>query len=191
MKNLNYTLLAAVFTAAMTVTTAYSQPVITIDEFGNGDISGTPLPSAMAVDPFSGMTTLSYTLPFPAIRGDIVLSDVAGTVSDILRFDGNFTLYVYSDNALSEPNPSPADVGFPAAILPGPVFAQETGVEPGPNGLFGYNPGFVLPGGNSAGVTYNFISDPAPTPEPGTLALLAGGLGISGFSLLRRKLARA
>jgi len=191
MKNLNYTLLAAVITATITATTAYSQAVITIDEFGNGDISGTPLPSAMALDPFSGMTTLSYTLPFPAIRGDIVLSDVSGAVSDILRFEGNFTLYVYSDNDLSEPNPSPADVGFPAAIQPSPVFAQETGVEPGPNGLFGYNPGFVLPGGNSAGVTYNFISDPAPTPEPGTLALLAGGLGISGFSLLRRKLARA
>ena len=191
MKNLNYTLLAAVITATVTATTAYSQPVITIDEFGNGNISGTPLPSALALDPFSGMTTLSYTLPFPAIRGDVVISDVSGAVSDILRFEGNFTLYVYSDNDLSEPNPSPADVGFPAAIQPSPVFAQETGVEPGPNGLFGYNPGFTLPGGNTAGVTYNFISDPTPAPEPGTLALLAGGLGVSGFSLLRRKLARA
>ena len=69
MKNLNYTLLAAVITATITATTAYSQPVITIDEFGNGNISGTPLPSALALDPFSGMTTLSYTLPFPAIGG--------------------------------------------------------------------------------------------------------------------------
>ncbi len=191
MKNLNHILLAAVFTAAITATTVYSQPIITIDEFGNGDINGTPLASAMAVDPFSGMTTLSYTLPFPAIRGDIVLSDVAGTVSDILRFDGNFTLYVYSDMDLSEPNPSPADVGFPAAIQPSPVFATETGSEPGLNGLFGYNPGFTLPGGNSAGAIYNFISDPAPAPEPGSLALLAGGLGIFGFGLLRRKPARA
>jgi len=191
MKNLNHTLLAAVFTATITATTAYSQPIITVDEFGNGDISGTPLLSAMATDPFSGMTTLSYTLPFPAIQGDVVLSDALGTVSDILRFDGNFTLYIYSDMNLSEPNPSPADVGFPAAIQPSSVFFQETGPEPGPNGLFGYNPGFTLPGGNSAGATYNFISDPAPTPEPGSLALLAVGLGISGFSLLRRKLARA
>lgn len=191
MKNLNHTLLAAVFAAAITATTAYSQPVITIDEFGNGNFNGTPLPSAMAVDPFSGMTTLSYTLPFPAIRGDVVLSDVSGTVSDILRFEGNFTLYIYSDTDTSEPNPSPADVGFPAAIQPSPVFAPETGPEPGLNGLFGYNPGTTLPGGNSAGATYNFISDPAPAPEPGPLALIAGGLGIFGFSLLRRKLARA
>lgn len=191
MKNLNNTLLAAVFTAAITASTAYSQPVITIDEFGNGDINGTPLASSLATDPFSGMTTLSYTLPFPAIRGDIVLSDVAGTVSDIVRFDGNFTLYIYSDMDLSEPNPSPADVGFPAAILPAPVYTTETGPEPGLNGLFNYNPGTTLPGGNSAGAIYNLISDPAPTPEPGPLAFLAGGLGVFGFSLLRRKLARA
>jgi hypothetical protein len=125
------------------------------------------------------------------LRGDVILSDVAGTVSDIFRFDGNFTLYVYSDTNLSEPNPSPADVGFPAAIEPNALFATETGSDPGLNGLFNYNPGFTGPGANSAGATYNLISDPAPLPEPGSLALLASGLGISGFGLLRRKLARA
>jgi len=191
MKNMNHTLLAAVFTATITATTAYSQPVITVDEFGKGDISGSPLPSGLALDPFSGMTTLSYTLPFQGLRGDVILSDVAGTVSDIFRFDGNFTLYVYSDTNLSEPNPSPADVGFPAAIEPNALFATETGSDPGLNGLFNYNPGFTGPGANSAGATYNLISDPAPLPEPGSLALLASGLGISGFGLLRRKLARA
>jgi hypothetical protein len=190
MKNLNHTLLAAVFTATITATTAYSQPVITVDEFGNGNISGTPLPSSLALDPFSGMTTLAYTLPFQGLRGDVILSDVAGTVSDIFRFDGNFTMYVYSDTN-PEPNPSPADVGFPAALEPNTFFATETGPEPGLNGLFNYNPGFTGPGANSAGVTYNLISDPASVPEPGSLALLAGGFGILGFGLLRRKLARA
>ena len=49
MKNSNNTLLAAVFTATLAATTAYSQPVITVDEFGNGDISGTPLASGLAL----------------------------------------------------------------------------------------------------------------------------------------------
>jgi len=190
MKKLNLTLLAAVFTATLTATTAFSQPVITIDEFGNGDINGSPLPSGMALDPFSGMTTLNYTLPFQGVRGDVILSDVAGTVSDIFRFDGNFNLYVYSDMDLSEPNPSPADVGFPAALEPNTLFATETGSEPGLNGLFNYNPGFTGPGANSAGAIYNLISDPAPAPEPGSLALLAGGFGILGFRFLRRKPSR-
>ncbi|HLX95608.1 MAG TPA: PEP-CTERM sorting domain-containing protein [Verrucomicrobiae bacterium] len=191
MKNLNHTLLAAVFTATITATTAYSQPVITVDEFGNGNIGGSPLPSGLALDPFSGMTTLSYTLPFPAVRGDVILTDVSGTVSDIFRFDGNFTLYVYSDTDLSEPNPSPADVGFPAALEPNTLFAVETGPEPGLNGLFNYNPGTTGPGANSAGATYNLISDAAPTPEPGSLALLAGGLGVFGFGFLHRKRSHA
>jgi len=191
MKKPNNTLLAAVFTATITVTTAYSQPVITVDEFGVGNISGTPLPSGLGVDPFSGMTTLDYTLPFNGVRGDIILTDAAGTVSDIIRFDGNFNLFFFSDTDLSEPNPSPADVGFPAALMPVALTFAETGPEPGPNGLSGYTPGFADPGANSAGASYIFISDPVPTPEPGSLTLLAGGLGIFGIGLLRRKLSRA
>ena len=134
MKTPNQTLLAAVFTATIAMTTAYSQPVITLDEFGAGDISGTPLPSAMAVDPFSGMTTLSYTLPFRAVAGDVVLTDTIGSISDVYRFDGNFTVYVYSDTT-AESNPtSPADVGFPASLLGTSVFITETGAEP-PSGF--------------------------------------------------------
>jgi hypothetical protein len=47
-------------------------------------------------------------------------------------------------------------------------------------------PGFNDPGANTTGtVTYDFISE---VPEPGSLALLACGLGICGLGYRRRKL---
>lgn len=187
---MNQTILTIAAIAVISAVTAYGQPVVTVDEFGNGDINGTPLASAMAVDPFTGMTTLSYTLPFPTVQGDVVLQNSTGSISDVFRFDGSFTLYVYSDIDLSEPNPSPADVGFPASLLGTTVFLTETGAEP-PSGFIGYNAGFFNPGANSAGAIFNFISDATPTPEPSSLALLASGLGIAGFYLRRGKLARS
>ena len=189
MKKSIKTLLALGFTAAIAVTTAFSQPVITVDEFGNGDISGTPLAwSTNTADPFSGLITLSYTLPFQGVAGDVFITDISGTVSDILRFDGNFNLFFYSDASIADPSDSFADrVGFPAGPLPVSLFFSETGPEAGPNGLFGYTPGFADPGANTAGASYNFISDPA-VPEPSSLALLACGLVIGGFGIWRRKM---
>src|SRR5205085_11231222 len=68
----------------------------------------------------------------------------------------------------------PADVfQFPPPVAALPVVQIiEVGPE-GNNGAF-YNPGGGLPGDNSAGASYHFISD---VPEPGIPALgLLGGL---------------
>src|ERR1051326_6692591 len=81
------------FTSAITLTTALGQPLITVDELGNGNFNGTPLPSFQSADPFSGIVTLTYRLPFPGVPGDVQLFEpnAAGTnqLSDVIRFDGN------------------------------------------------------------------------------------------------------
>ena len=58
------------------------------------------------------------------------------------------------------------------------------------NGLFGYQP--ILPGSPGliaiapGAVIYNFISDYAPVPEPGTLALVGLGGGLLALGWRRR-----
>lgn len=197
MKRYIKVILTVGFTAAIAVTTAFSQPtnIITVNEFGLGTINGAPLPSGIALDPFgSGLATMSYTLPFPGVRGDVVLNEPPippNQHSDLLRFDGNFHLFFFSDfsaGSTADPADSPADVGLPPFFIAPTLFFTETGPEGGPNGLFGYMPGFSDPGADSAGPNlYNFISE---VPEPGSLALLACGLGILGFALRRQKLSR-
>ncbi len=181
-------LLVAAFISSVAVTNLFGQPVISVDEYGNGTLGSNALTSGLALDTNSGMTTIVYTLPFPAVAGDVVLRNNDGTVSDFYRFDGGFNLFVFSDKDPSEPNPSLADVGFPATFLSLMVSFPETGSEiTGPTGLFGYNPGFNNPGANTAGAIYNFISDPTVVPEPSSLALLAGGLGVFGQRFWRRR----
>jgi hypothetical protein len=184
------------FTAMIAAPTAFGQFVITFDEFGNGDYNGTPMTWSMMLDPWSGMTTLAYQLPFAGVGGDIVLDEPPvppGSHSDLLRFDGSGNLFVFSDfsaGSTTDPADSPADVGLPAPNALGlPVLSfTESGSEGGLQGLFGYTPGFSDPGANSAGVIYNFISD---VPEPGSVPLLVCGLGIFALAMRRRKLARA
>src|SRR5438046_5603960 len=83
--------------STLTVSSALAQPLITVDELGNGNFNGQPLPSSQQADPFSGIVTLTYQLPFPGVRGDVQLFEPSTTgtniLSDIIRFDGNFNLY--------------------------------------------------------------------------------------------------
>jgi hypothetical protein len=186
-------LLAVGSTIAITATTAFGQNniFISVDEWGVGYANGAIMPSQIATEPISGWATVAYSLPFPGVPGDVALIEPDGTDSDLIRFDGLGHLFFFSDFDPNDPPDSPADVGIPPYNLPGvqTVILNEVGPEAGPNGYWGYAPGFTGPGGNTTGLPiYDFISD---VPEPGALPLLACGLGILGYVQRRRKLARA
>jgi hypothetical protein len=164
--------------------------LVTVNELGNGTYAGNPLPSAIGVDPFSGIAGLRYTLPFAGSRGDVVMLEPGPApqqFTDIIRFDGNGSMFFFSERETSDLPPfDPADVSqFPGLIAGFPtIFIQEIGPE-GNNGAFYVpnpgDPGFEPTVGN---VAYNFISD-VPEPTSGMLLLL--GLGSLAIRKALRK----
>src|SRR6266850_3621499 len=189
MKNLIKIIAVIGLTSTLAGTAAFGQPLITVDELGKGNFNGAPLPSFQSVDLFSGIVTLTYQLPFPGVRGDVYLFEpsTAGTnqLSDIIRFDGNFNLYFFSEIEPTDIPPfDPADVfQFPQPVPGLPIVSVlENGPE-GNNGAF-YNPSGGLPGDNTAGASYRFISD---VPEPGSGLLLGLGGGLMWMLRSRRQ----
>ncbi|PWU19152.1 MAG: hypothetical protein C5B50_07245 [Verrucomicrobia bacterium] len=154
--------------------------LITVDELGNGTFNGAVLPSSMKADPFSGMVTLAYQLPFAGNPGDVQLFEPNTTgnlvLSDVVRFDGQGFMYFFSELEPGELNPDPADVPqFPPPLAAfHPASVNEVGPEGNNNAI--YTPTPADPGGiSSGGLTYNFISD-VPEPSASLLALLGMGL---------------
>jgi hypothetical protein len=176
---------------------AASPLFIEVDEYGHG------LPYTLAPDPRevnntnnpnAGLDALTYTLPFRGVRGDVRLFDPpfdpGAEPSDVVRFNRDFTLIIYSDH-----DPQQGGADGPLADLGhlrkldfynNTIRVDEAGVE-GANGFF-YTPGVGDPGFDSSltyEVTYRFISDAAAIPEPASLVLL--GTGICGLVARRQK----
>ncbi len=161
------------------------------DEWGNGSSGGISLsyyiaPSPFAIDPISGFSTLTYQLPWPVARGDLIITDSSGNVSDLIRFDTNTAnmgvAYFFSDVADEFPVPLADNLfGIPPPNAAAPSYTMaESGVEGNDyvNYLASGNlPGAALPGPTT--VAYTIISD-SPVPEPSTFVLL----GISAIGLL-------
>jgi hypothetical protein len=161
--------------------------LVTVDENGNGNVNGVPLPFTIGTDPGPGGLpgVLIYQLPFAGVQGDVLMAD-AGAVLDVVRFNGDGTLIFYSDNV--DGFDSLADTfGPPGAFYPNRVLIDEVGPE-GNNGAF-YTPGPNDPGFDASGPSYNLISDsPLAVPEPASVSLLAFGIvGLVGYTWRRRK----
>jgi hypothetical protein len=201
MKNITKTVLASAGISTCIVTSAFAQPfpgsTWTIDENGPAILSN---PVGYSVgryqpDPVSGIVGWYYPLAgTPTLPGDVVLTEPqapTGTISDLLRFDGQGGVYFFSDLEPGEPNPDKADVPVIPQPMPNPinnpVFITEVGPE-GNNGVL-YIPQPGQPGFDTSGILpgiqYNIISDAVPEPTAATFLLAGAGLWL--FNTARRK----
>ena len=190
--------MAAGFICTSAKAATLANPLITVNEAGNGSIlfpgsSSASLPGVLAADPGPGglASALTYNLLGPPglIAGDVILTDPSTAQSDLIRF-----------------NPANADTGYAASLvfysIAGGSFLADTGLPSGrytnlltfaevtlPSGAIGlqYTPTSTQPGFVPGfAVSYDIISD---VPEPGSLSftVTAGVLLLAGRRWLDRR----
>jgi hypothetical protein len=176
------------------------------DEFGTGyyDDLNNPLRGHIPLDkkldqadpgPGGLKKVLQYILPFLVTgnKGDVLIYDdkAMTQLGDVLRFNGDGTVFVYSDDSV----PPPADVGFPTAFYPAKqqFKLDEMGDEDNNKAIYSSTLDGTDGPGMSVGsdITYSFQSDgcvvvppneqatptcPTPTsdvPEPSSFMMFA------------------
>jgi hypothetical protein len=178
--------LALLLVLSMTAVAA-APIIILVDEFGNSLINDVPGQGFSSNDPGPGglPNVLTYNLPFAGVQGDVGLFDDCGCgVLDVLRFNGDGTLIFYSDNEDGFDSPGDTDAPPSDAYL-NSIVLPEFGDE-GFNGTI-YQPFDGDPGFDPSNPTYVFFSDGSFVPEPGSLPMVAAGLGALSYVYIRGK----
>ena len=176
---------------------AVPNPTFTFTENGLGQVElpnglVIPLPHVLAPDPGPGGLSSALTFNLhpdnPLLPGDLVLREVSGTISDVIRFNLGaplgppFTVSVvfYSNDSEG----LLADTGLPTLLQANTVTLLENNSGPTVYTPVAGQPGFEP--GLPVALTYQIFS----TPDPGsTVSLFA--VALCGIGLLRRKLSCA
>jgi hypothetical protein len=168
--------LAAAICAA--VTTPLQGDTIQIDQFGNGLFGSTPISGYLSnyYDGTNTYSALTYNLPFSGQEGSLVLTDpnFSDLPMEILIFNGAGNVFFFAGNMPGSAAYVPSPPALDSTSL---AFVSDTGPEASSSATFTPSPGD--PGYDPSGPTY-FIDNgttpvAAPTPEPGSIVLLATG----------------
>jgi len=200
MKTLGLRLVAVALAFAAAGRLQAQNPQITADENGNASILfpgslPTAIPCTATPDPGPGGLLNAFfcdMLGPPSLTfGDLLIHDVDGTLSDVIRFErapattGPFGFFFYSLLG-----PDLFDRGLPSAFQANTFNAVETNLGGGVNGV-NYHPATGQPGfvaGFDVFYTFKSAEEATVAPEPATLVLTATGfVGLGGVVAARRR----